>query len=297
MSSGRTRMGPMGVGAHLHRLVALPLVHEHVHVAHDRVADLVAGLAHQVDRTHVRHLVHCRRERNVRAGHGRQARAPHAGRDHHLIHGDRAAVGRHRADAGPAERALLHLQAGDLGSVQHGQHALRQRSLAHDGAGSYRVDHRHAGRVEAALDHVAVDERDPGHHLLGGEQLGLDPPGARRGHAPAQLLHALLGARDLDAAAGGVHAQRLVLALALQRQHGDLAAVIGGEDEVRGVAGGAARVGQRPLVDQDQVVPAQLREVGDQTVADDPGADDRDPGPRRHGLRIRYDRLTHDCPC
>ena len=74
---------------------------------------------------------------------------------------------------------------------------------------------------------------------------------ARRGHASAQFLHALLGARHLDPAAGGVHPQILVLALAVpaasaQRQHGDLAVVIGGEDEVRRVPGGAARIGQRP---------------------------------------------------
>ena len=275
----------MGIRTHLHRLVALALVHEHVHVAHDRVADFVAGPAHQVDRAQVRHLVHRRGKRNIGAGHGGDARAPHAAGDHHLRCLDGAAVGRHGANARTPERAALHLQPGHLGVVQHGQHALGQRAFAHDGAGLDRVHHRHGRRVEAALDHVAVDERHPGHHLVRGEQLGLDPPGARRGHAPAQLLHALLGARHLDPAAGSVHPQRLVLALALQRKHRDLAVVIGGEDEVGGVAGGAAGIGQRPLVDQHQLVPPQLRKVPHQAVADNAGADHHDPGAPRHYTR------------
>ena len=38
----------MGAGTDLHRLVALPLVHERVHVAHDRIADLVSGPVEEV---------------------------------------------------------------------------------------------------------------------------------------------------------------------------------------------------------------------------------------------------------
>ena len=93
------------------------------------------------------------------------------------------------------------------------------------------------------------------------------------------LLHALLGARHLDPAAGGVHPERLVLALALQRQHRDLAAVVGGEDEVGRVAGGAAGIGQRPLVDQHQILPPQLREVPHQDSC--PRSRRRSPRSRR----------------
>jgi hypothetical protein len=50
--------------------------------------------------------------------------------------------------------------------------------------------------------------------------------------------------------------------------------VVGQEDEVGRVAGRAPRVGQRPLVDLDDVGPAELGEVVDQAVADDAGADD-----------------------
>lgn len=49
------------------------------------------------------------------------------------------------------------------------------------------------------------------------------------------------------------------------------------------MAGRAARVEQRSLVDQDEVLPAQLGQVGDQAVADDSGTDDRDPGPSGTG--------------
>ena len=46
------------------------------------------------------------------------------------------------------------------------------------------------------------------------------------------------------------------------------------------VAGRAAGVGERPLVDEHEVAPAELGEVRDQTVADDAGADDGDARPR-----------------
>ena len=51
----------------------------------------------------------------------------------------------------------------------------------------------------------------------------------------------------------GEHAELLVLAHAVERERGHLARVVDREDEVRGVARRAARVGQRALVDQDQV--------------------------------------------
>ena len=113
---------------------------------------------------------------------------------------------------------------------------------------------------------------------LGGDHLGLDAPGLGRGHPAAQLLHPLLGARDLEAAALGEDAELLVLLDRVEREVGDLAGVVGQEDEVGGVTGRAARVGQRALVDLDDVGPAQLGQVVDQAVADDAGADDDDLG-------------------
>ena len=83
-------------------------------------------------------------------------------------------------------------------------------------------------------------------------------------------------AGDLDPAALGEDAHLLVLLDAVGGQRGHLARVVGQEDEVRGVAGRAARVGQRALLDLDDVAPAQPGEVVDEAVADDARADDDD---------------------
>ena len=119
-------------------------------------------------------------------------------------------------------------------------------------------------------------------HLLDHEgrihQLGLDAPRLGAGHPAAQLLHPLLGAGDLEAAGLGEDAHLLVLAHGVERQVGDLAGVVHGEDEVGGVPGRPAGVGQRPLVDLHDVGPAELGEVVDQAVADDAGSDDDDVG-------------------
>src|ERR1035441_6743394 len=58
--------------------------------------------------------------------------------------------------------------------------------------------------------------------------------------------------------------------------------VLDREDEVGGVAGGAARVRHRSLVHQDQVAPAEPRLVVHEAVADDAGADDDSAGPCRN---------------
>ena len=123
---------------------------------------------------------------------------------------------------------------------------------------------------------VLLEEGHLLHDLLGGDQLGLDAPVLRAGHPAAQLLHARLGARDLEAAGLGEDPHLLVLLDRVERQVGDLAGVVHREDEVGGVAGRAARVGQCSLVDLHDVAPAEPREVPDQAVADDARADDHD---------------------
>ncbi len=65
------------------------------------------------------------------------------------------------------------------------------------------------------------------------------------------------------------------------RQRGHLARVVDREDEVRRVAGRAARVRQRALVEQHQVAPAEPRQVVDEAVADDAGADHDGAGAAR----------------
>src|SRR3954452_22078485 len=73
--------------------------------------------------------------------------------------------------------------------------------LAHQRPRAQRVDHAHARRVKAAEDHRLVDVGDERLDLGGQQRDRLDAPGLGGRHAAPQLLHALLGARDLDAAA------------------------------------------------------------------------------------------------
>ncbi len=54
------------------------------------------------------------------------------------------------------------------------------------------------------------------------------------------------------------------------------------------MAGRSARVRERALVDEDDVLPAQPGQVADQTAAHDAGADDDDVGLLR--------KFTHCCP-
>ena len=75
----------------------------------------------------------------------------------------------------------------------------------------------------------------------------------------------------------GEDAELLVLARRCRRVNAVISLrVVGQEDEVRGVAGRAAGVRQRALLEQDDVAPAEPGEVVDHAVADDAGADDDD---------------------
>ena len=167
------------------------------------------------------------------------------------------------------------------------------RALAHDRAEAERVDDRHRRRVEAAEQDRLVDER---HELLDlgrrDEAAVLDAPGLRRGHPPPQLLHPLLGARDLDAAALVQRSGLAVLAHRLERELRHLLRVVDREDEVGGVAGRAAGVRERPLVHLDEVGPAELREPAGQRVADDPSADHDDLHTLTRTFRIAASKFS-----
>ena len=89
----------VGVGADLEADAVLALVHEHVHVAHDRELDRARRALEARHRADVDHLVHGRRERDVGACHPREQRAPHPARDHDHLGLDRAARGVHAPDA------------------------------------------------------------------------------------------------------------------------------------------------------------------------------------------------------
>ena len=69
------------VRADLEPRPVLALVHVRVHVAHDRELDVPLRVGEPVRRADVDHLVHGRCERDRRAGHARELRAPDAARD------------------------------------------------------------------------------------------------------------------------------------------------------------------------------------------------------------------------
>ena len=77
----------------------LALVHEDVHVADDRVLDRLARLLEPRHRPDVDHLMHHRHERDPRAGHLREQRAPDTARNH-----DRLGRDRPHARCGPLGR-------------------------------------------------------------------------------------------------------------------------------------------------------------------------------------------------
>ena len=143
--------------------------------------------------------------------------------------------------ARPLMRPSVDLEVGHLDVRYDGQHALRQRALAHDRAGAERVDDADPRLPEGADDLVLVEERHLLLDELGADQLALDPPRLRRRHPAAQLLHPLLGAGHLEPAGLDEDAHLAVLRDRVEREVGDLARVVGQEDEVRRVAGRAAR--------------------------------------------------------
>ena len=174
------------------------------------------------------------------------------------------------------DTAVLDVDPLDLG-VGENLSPFRLCSLPHDRAEAQRVDDRHRGRVEAAEQDRFVDERD---ELLDlrrrDEPAALDAPRLGRGHPPPQLLQPLLGARDLDAPAFVQGPGLAVLAHRLERELRHLLGMVDREDEVRRVAGRAAGVRERPLVDLHEVGPAELGQPAGEAVADDPSADHDD---------------------
>ena len=275
---------PVRVRADLHVAAVLALVHVGVHVADDRVGDLAVRVGEQRDRADADHLVHGRGEREPGTGHPGDPRRPHAAADDHVVRLDLARAGGHRPDAAAVHRDAVHLGAG-----QHGERPGLLRALPHQRAGPQRVDHPDGREVRAAQDHRLVQVRHQLVHLTRGDQLGGDAPGLGLAAPPPQLDHPLRGAGHLDAAALREHAELLVLRGAVLGQLEHHPRVLDREDEVGRVAGGAARVRHRSLVHQDEVPPAQLRQVVHEAVADDAGPDDDGAGPPRsisHGGSI-----------
>ena len=269
----------VGVGADLQARAVLALVHVGVHVADDGVLQVALGVGEHRHGADVLHLVHGGRERDLSTGHSGDLAAPAAGGDDDVLGLDRALVGDDGLDAAIGDRQVLDL---DVGEGLQGAHL--DGLLAHERAGAQGVAHADALGVEAAEDDGLVDEGDHLLDLIRREQAHvLDAPRLARGDAAGELLHALGRARDLDAAGLEERVELLVLREAVERELRHLLVVVDEEDEVGRVAGGAARIGQRALVDLDDVAPAQARQVVGHGVAHDAGADDDALGLARQG--------------
>ena len=234
----------MAVGADLHRAGRLSLVAKGVHVADDRVADLVVGLGEDVHRPDIGHLVDGGHERDHGPGHVGDAVRPDTAGDDDVPGLDGALVGDDTGDRPIAGvGTILGEDVEHLGVGEHPAADHLDGLPAHGGAGLERVDDRDGRAVEATQDHVLVDEGDEFFHTGRGEHVGLDAPCHGGGHAPVEFVHALLGAGHLDTAGVDreLHVPELVGALLAEQGH--LLVVVDGEDEVGGVAGGAARIG------------------------------------------------------
>ena len=109
---------PVRVGADLEPAAVLALVHVRVHVAHDRVLDRALRVREARHRADVDHLVDGGRERDRRAGHAGEPRAPDAAADHDVLRLDVAARGAHAAHA-----AALDVDVEHLGVGRHGERA------------------------------------------------------------------------------------------------------------------------------------------------------------------------------
>ena len=201
------------VRADLEACAVLPLVHEGIHVADDRILDLLARRGEARHRPDVDHLVNHRNERDVCAGHAREERAPDTAGDDDGLRLDRSS---RRANATNAP--AFDVEAGRLDVREDGETAICDRSFSHQRSCAYRVDDAHVGRVEPTDQDRRIDVR---HEILDlgrrQERCGLDAPRLRRSHPPAQFLQALLGPCDLDPATLRKDAELAVLADALER--------------------------------------------------------------------------------
>ena len=232
----------VSIRAHLHRTGRLALVAERVHVADDRIANLVVGFSENVHRANVSHLVNGRDERNRCSSHVGDAVAPHATRNNDVVGFDPAAVGHDSADLLRSIRPVRCLNVFHLGVRKDLQHTLVHRFVTKESSGIERVDHRHRRAVEAAEDHIIVDERNEFLHFCWREQLGLDSPRFRAGHPAIEFVHSLLSSSNLDATRIDAAIEIAILVGALHAEQRHLLVVIDRENEVRRMTGATAGV-------------------------------------------------------
>ena len=149
----------VGVRADLHRAGGLALVAERVHVANDRVGDLLAALLQDVDRADIGHLMDRGREGDVGAGHRGDARAPHAAGDRDVLGLDAALVGHDRRHLRPAGPSSVSMSSTSV-LANTCSAPLSTASLRICVPVSSESTHDTLGCVETAEQDLFVDERD-----------------------------------------------------------------------------------------------------------------------------------------
>jgi hypothetical protein len=255
------------VGADAVRLAGLAQVHRVVLVAQDRMVDLARRSAQLGQRLGQRVEVLDRVQGEPQAGEPQDPWPPDPGGEHHVIGLDRAPRGLHAAHA-----AALGAQAGHLAPPERPDAGLPAQRLRR----AQRLADAVVGDVQAAQDALRVDERQPPRDLLRAQQLRLQAEGEAAPVAALQLLPALPGGGDLDAAHRVVAGQPVELERRVQRDRAPRETChrrrrVDLEHEAGGVRGRPAGLPERPLLDDDDVAPAPACQVICQTCAGDAG--------------------------
>ena len=247
----------------------LPLVHARVHVANDRELDARRPTGEPRHRADLDHLVHRGGERDRRTGEAGDPRAPDAAGDHHRLGLDVAAC-----RANPPDPSALDVEAEDLGVREHPERAFGPAALTHDRPRPQRVDDSGRGRVEAADDHRLLDVGDELLHLRRcHERRRLDSPRDRRGEPAPELLEALLGPGNLDAAARGEDAELLYWRTLSSVSWVTSREWSTGKMKLEAWPVEPPGFGKRALVKEHHAVPAEPAQVVGDAVTDDPRPD------------------------
>ena len=184
-------------------------------------------------------------------GHLRQQRTPHAAGNEDVFRLNAALVGVYGVGT-----AVLYLNPRNLHVGVNAQGIALHRVFTHQRASAKRVNHPGGGAVETAQNPVGVDKRGQLLDAFRGNHFPGFPPRLGRSDAAGDFLHPLRRAGQLNAAGLDKGAKFGVGVDAVPREMGHLFGMVNGENKVRGVAGGAAGVGERPFVQNDHLLPA-----------------------------------------
>ena len=221
-------------------------------------------------------------ERHRDTGHEADVARPHAGAIHHDL-ARHLAAGRRHAGHPP----VLDANPGD-GGVLEDRRAATARALGQSERGIDRVGTAVAGQPQGADQVVSAHERPAAARLGRRDDCDVDVEAARHRGQALELVHALRVAREAQAArpaeARGLTRFGLELLVEIAAVLGQPRQVLGRPqlaDEPGGVPGRTA--GDVATLQQQDVAPAELRQVIRDAAAGDTAADDDHPRVRREG--------------